>query len=342
MVDPPARDGRDPDHGLGGFGQGDDPGEQDLPEGRRQPAAGGVLAGPEQLLDEERVAVGAAMDLVGEVAGRRGPEDRRQQRLRLGRVEAAQVDPLDATAALELGQPRQERVAAMQLVGPECHDQHDAVGAELADEEGDGLAGRRIGPMEVLDDEQDRARCPTAAGGRPRSASRSRAWCDSVWRRGRRRGGRAERRHEPGQISGRAVPRTVSSSSASSVRASVRSASTIGPYGTPPSPMSAQPPCRTRIPRAAGHLRRLEDEARLADAGFARDQLVDRGSRDGAVEGPGDGVELRRPSDERRADEAAGHRPMIRACAAVPGGRDRGFHGASLSVPADHVIVRSG
>ncbi len=98
VVDPPAGDGRDADDGLSRFGQGDDAGEEDLPERRRQATARGVLAGPEQFLDEERVAVGAAMDLVGEIAGRRRPEDRRQQRLGLGRVEAAQVDPLDPTA----------------------------------------------------------------------------------------------------------------------------------------------------------------------------------------------------------------------------------------------------
>ena len=117
MVDPPARNGRHPDDGLGGFREGDDASEQDLPEGRRQATDRCVLAGPEQFLDEERVAIGAAMDLAGEIAGRRRTEDGRQQRLRFRLVEAAQVDPLDATATLELRKPRQERMATMELIG---------------------------------------------------------------------------------------------------------------------------------------------------------------------------------------------------------------------------------
>ena len=66
------------------------------------------------------------------------------------------VEAFDPPASLELGQPRQERVAAMELVRPERHDQHDPVGAQVPDEEGDRLARRRVGPMQVLDDEQDR------------------------------------------------------------------------------------------------------------------------------------------------------------------------------------------
>ena len=67
MVDPPARDRGHADGRLGGLGQGDDPGQQDLAQGRRQAAALGVGAGAEQLLDEERVAIGAAVDLFDEV-----------------------------------------------------------------------------------------------------------------------------------------------------------------------------------------------------------------------------------------------------------------------------------
>ena len=241
MVDPPTGNGRDADHGLGRFGQGDDPGEEDFLEGGWQPTARGILAGPEQLFDEERVSVGASMDLGREIACRRRPEDRGQQRLGLGRVEAAQIDPLHPTATLEFGQPRQQRMASMELSAGVVITSTTRSEPEMPDEEGDGLAGRRIGPMGVLDDEQGggdlrqplqdseqgveeaclvRSVCvvvePAAAGP---SDGTSRA------------------------ISIRSAPRTISNSSGSSVTASAwRSASTIGPYGTPPSPMSAQPP----------------------------------------------------------------------------------------------------
>ena len=67
MVDPSARDCGHADRRLGGLGQGDDPGQQDLAQGRRQAATLGVTPGAEQFLDEKRVAIGAAVDLFDEV-----------------------------------------------------------------------------------------------------------------------------------------------------------------------------------------------------------------------------------------------------------------------------------
>ena len=146
VVDASARHGHDADDGLRRFRESHDPSEQHLAERRRQTTIGGVLTGPEQLLDEERVAVRAAMDLGGEVVVRRCPEDRRQERRRLARVEAMKVEAFDPPASLELGQPRQERMPPMELVRPERHDQHDPIGAQVPDEEGDGLARRRDRP----------------------------------------------------------------------------------------------------------------------------------------------------------------------------------------------------
>ena len=56
----------------------------------------------------------------------------------------------------------------------------------------------------------------------------------------------------------------------------------------------------------------LGDEARLADAGLTRDELVNRRGHHRVVERPAHRRELRRASDERRADQAAWHRQMIR------------------------------
>ncbi len=48
-----------------------------------------------------------------------------------------------------------QRVAAVQLVGAVGPEQQDALGAEVAGEEGDELAGRAVGPVEVVEDEDD-------------------------------------------------------------------------------------------------------------------------------------------------------------------------------------------
>ena len=158
---------------------------------------------------------------------------------------------------------------------------------EVADQEGDRLAGRRIGPVEVLDDEQDgrdlrqpleHAQHGVEQPGLVRfglrsPSSRRRPGSSDGTRRARsglrrpERPPRARRRRARGPASG--------------------SASTIGPYGTPPSPMSAQPPSSTRIPRAAAIAVRRADQARLADAGLAGDELVDRARRPRRCRGRG-------------------------------------------------------
>ena len=153
VVDPPPGDGRHTDDGLRRLRQPHDPGEQDLAERRRQ-ATGPVLAGHEQLLDEERIAVRAAMDVIGEVRCRRRPEDRGEQLPGLARRQALEVEALDVAAPADLGQPRQQRVAPMELVGPERHHEDDTICPQLAEEERDRVASRRVCPVEVLDDEE--------------------------------------------------------------------------------------------------------------------------------------------------------------------------------------------
>ena len=95
VVDPSAGDGRHADDRLGALRQRDDPGEEDLAEGRRQTATLGVGARTEQLLDEERVAVGAPVDLRDELGRGRRIEDRGEERVRRGRIEPTEVDPID-------------------------------------------------------------------------------------------------------------------------------------------------------------------------------------------------------------------------------------------------------
>jgi hypothetical protein len=113
VADPPAGHRRDPQHLLGRVRQPLDAAPEQVVQGGRQPLRS---AGGEQLFGEERVAVRAGQDLVEEPRRRRGSENAGQQGAELGAVEAAQLDPLDLGAAVQLGQERAQRVAATQLV----------------------------------------------------------------------------------------------------------------------------------------------------------------------------------------------------------------------------------
>ena len=72
-------------------------------------------------------------------------------------AEPLEVDPLEPAGPAELGEPRQERMPAVQLVGPIGETDDDAIGGEARDQVGQREPGRRVRPVEVLDDEEDRA-----------------------------------------------------------------------------------------------------------------------------------------------------------------------------------------
>ena len=77
-------------------------------------------------------------------------------RLDVSRQEPAQLDPPGVRRALQDGQQRAQGVAAVQLVGAVAErDQHALVG-EVAPQEGQEVAGRAVGPVDVLDDQDDR------------------------------------------------------------------------------------------------------------------------------------------------------------------------------------------
>ena len=131
--------------------------EQDLAERRREARAGAALAARgQQLLGEERVAVRAAVDIRHELGVGLRAEDRAEQRGDLGAAETGEVDPLDAAPAIQFGEPRQQRVATVELVAAERADEQDGHVPEGPDEVGDGLAGCAVGPVQVLDDQQHR------------------------------------------------------------------------------------------------------------------------------------------------------------------------------------------
>jgi hypothetical protein len=147
----------DAEHGLSRVRSARDVGQQDLPQRRRKPRSGRARAtGSEQLLGEERVAVRAIEHVGDKVRARLDAEDGRDQGGEARLIESEKLDPLHAPAALELGEPRQQRMASMELVDPICPDQCHGHVREGPDEERDRLARGRVRPMEVLEDEEDR------------------------------------------------------------------------------------------------------------------------------------------------------------------------------------------
>ena len=156
-IDPLSGGRRHAEELLGGFGEVRDPAEEDIAK-RGWQLAGAVLAGgDEQLLGEERVPAGPGVDRFEERRVEVSTRDRPELLDRLAVGEREELDALDSPAALELGDERQQRVAAVELVGAVGEQQHDRAVAQVADQEAEQVTGRPIGPVKVLDDEQQRA-----------------------------------------------------------------------------------------------------------------------------------------------------------------------------------------
>ena len=67
----------------------------------------------------------------------------------------AQVDPLDPTGAADPGQPGAQSLAALGLLVAKGGDDERALVAQVADDEGEEVEGRGVGPVHVLDDPHD-------------------------------------------------------------------------------------------------------------------------------------------------------------------------------------------
>ena len=152
-----ATGGGDPQHRLGGFGQPVDAGQQKVAQGFRNVGAGVRIAGGGELLDEERVALRALVHQLDGPWARLGAEQVGEDLGRAVAVEPVEVDALDAAGAVELGEERAQRVAAVQLVGAVGADEQGAGGAGGAHQEGDQIAGRAVGPVQVFDDQDERS-----------------------------------------------------------------------------------------------------------------------------------------------------------------------------------------
>jgi hypothetical protein len=313
VVDRLSRSGRDGQHGASGIRQGPEAGQQDLAEGRREAAQVGPALRGEELLDEEGIAVGPLVDALRHGALGRRPQDRRRQRTRLGRVEAVEVDPLRPARAFQLRQPGPHRVPAVELVRSDRQRQADSLGAHGPDQVRDRIPGGRVGPVQVLDHEQQRLQVAQAVDHaqdgleqprlRPLGA---RIDADGRARDHARRRFRRERRHEPGELRtvgpdhlGSRLGRQVVGEPAQRLdQRAIREAA------LPDVGARAADDAHVQALREGGQ---LGDEPRLPDARLARDQQVPGLALDGRRQGLARAGQLAVAADHGRTDESAGH-----------------------------------
>ncbi len=155
----PARGGRhDAERVLGARREELGAGQQDVAQGGREvvgietPVARDV----QQLLDEQRDALGALRDEVDQLTVRAMAEDG----LDLGGdavgLETRQLHPLNSPLLVPARGDPSERMSAMQLIGPYGeHEQQPAAGGP-GDQQREEVEGRPVGPLHVLEREHQR------------------------------------------------------------------------------------------------------------------------------------------------------------------------------------------
>ena len=143
---------RHPKHLLGTVGQCLDPTLEQVTDGCRQ-LLGARAHGLQQLFGEEWVALGAGVYSIHQVRRRRGPQDAGELGRRLAPPEAGQLDPIDVSAPVQLGQVRAEPGPLGLVTAVGQHQQHPFA-AQIVGQEGQQVASGLLGPVQVLDDQQ--------------------------------------------------------------------------------------------------------------------------------------------------------------------------------------------
>ena len=148
------------DHVAGGLVEPVEPHEQQVGEVLGQaPAA--AQEGADQLLDVEGVALRTLHDPLDVVVvllaeGLALAADHLLDHAAHGAGrERVELDPLDAGEAHPLGHALAQRVASVHLVGAEGHHDQAAALEAAGEQEADQVAGAGVGPVGVLDDEDD-------------------------------------------------------------------------------------------------------------------------------------------------------------------------------------------
>lgn len=155
VLDGSACDGGNSQQVLDVVRQRGDAAEQYLAEVGRQLILGPQSPGRQKLLHVEGVALGPLSDRPEERLIGRGSPNRFDEVGQRTCGEVLQRQPAHPRRSLHLGEPRADRVATMDLVGPvRAHDQQ-ALGAGGPGDERQHIARRAVRPVEVFHHEQD-------------------------------------------------------------------------------------------------------------------------------------------------------------------------------------------
>ena len=98
-----------------------------------------------------------SVDPLGEIAGHATAEDPGELLALLLEAERRQLEALHVAVPAELGEADEERIATLQVVGPESPDEQDPSAPQVAHEEHEQVPRRRVAPMEVLEGDHERA-----------------------------------------------------------------------------------------------------------------------------------------------------------------------------------------
>ena len=297
-----------------------DAGQQHVAQRRRQPL--GALPGRrDELLGEERVALGAREDSVEQRLGRSFAEDSRQLFARLGARQAIERQPPRAGGGRHVGEEAAQALVAIDLVAAVRRDDEDALVAQPAREVGQQLERRAIGPVDVLDDEQDRRgrRC----GGEAVEDERVKA---GGWPRG-------AHRHKPGveEVLGAVVEPAQRVD-----HGQQRDRRLVEPDALPGEDLVAV---------GAGARGQLGDEPALAHAGLAAHEHEARRARACPRHRGDELAQLVRAADEDGARDARRHRPSIAPPGKYVAGAQRNTSSCRCSpraadLPSTHRFVR--
>ena len=130
--------------------------------GRQPGRSPRLMAIKHQFRQEQGVALGLLVQRRSQL-GRRGGVNRGDKAGGLGRAEAAQQKTLHRSMPVQLRQGVRQRVLPRHLRVAVSAKQQQAAGTGLGDDEFEQAQGRHVSPVQVVDHQQDRLACGSAA-----------------------------------------------------------------------------------------------------------------------------------------------------------------------------------
>ena len=317
-----ARDRRRPQQPLRLRAQRVHPAQQHVRQGRGKISRVAAAAHQaSQLLHQVGVAAGPVEDQVDESGRGFGAEDRTELGGDLPRLEPAQLHVLHRPDPVPAGDQRSQRVTPVQLVGAVGGQQHDPDPAQRPDQERDQLPGGLVRPMQVLEDKQQRP-----PGAEP--AQQAEDQLEELRHLNPFRG----RFGRPARVEFGQEPAKTTAGRAEHLGQFVRRADP-GQRTQRVDERGERQALRAELDAMAGQHRetgagcapgQLGDQARLADAGLARDDREARLGRRGPLQQRGQRRDLLAPPDEDRALHRLAHK--VHGATAEAGEGSRGRH----------------